>query len=295
MGSNLTVRGPLDDVVAAEVRALAAAAAHADGVPPISEQPLLNLTADHHDVVHVLRRDGAGTLLAYAQLDLGGSPPTAEMAVSADARRRGLGTALLEGLRALAPDGFGLWAYGHGTGAQAFAEHHRLETVRELFVMDRPLAGTAARPTPPDGYTLRTFTPDDADAWLALNARAFAHHPEQGRLTRADLDARMAEPWFRADDLLLVDGPDGPAAFVWTKVVGADGELYVVAVDPGHQGRGLGHLLTETALAHLAARGCTRALLYVDGDNLRAVNVYRHAGFDLADRHVLVRGTPATS
>lgn len=295
MGSNLTVRGPLDDVVAAEVRALAAAAAHADGVPPISEQPLLNLTADHHDVVHVLRRDGAGALLAYAQLDPAGDPPTAELAVSPDARRRGLGTSILHALRDLAPGGFGLWAYGHGTGAQAFAEHHGLETLRELFVMDRPLAGAATRPTPPDGYTVRTFTPDDADAWVDLNARSFAHHPEQGRLTRADLDARIAEPWFRAEDLLLVDGPDGLAAFVWTKVVGADGELYVVAVDPGHQGLGLGHLLTETALAHLAERGCTRALLYVDGDNLRAVNVYRRAGFDLADRHVLVRGTPATS
>ncbi|QIK84469.1 mycothiol synthase [Sanguibacter sp. HDW7] len=294
MGSNLTVRGPLDTDVAAEVRALAAAAALADGVPPISEQPLLNLTADHHDVVHVLHHDDAGALVAYAQLDPAGDPPTAELAVSPDARRQGLGTSILGALRDLAPGGFGLWAYGHGTGAQAFAEHHGLETLRELFVMDRPVTGLAARPTPPEGYSVRTFTPEDADAWVELNARSFAHHPEQGRLTRADLDARIAEPWFRADDLLLVDGPDGLAAFVWTKVVGADGELYVVAVDPGHQGRGLGHLLTETALVHLAERGCTRALLYVDGDNLRAVNVYRRAGFDLADRHVLVRGTPAT-
>jgi len=301
MGPNLNTRGPLADDVAAEVRALATAATAADGVPPLSEQPLLNLTAEHADVVHVLARDDAGTLVGYAQLDPAGDPPTAELVVAPAARRAGLGSALLDTLRGVAPGGLAVWAYGHGSSAHAFADRHRLETVRELFVMDRPLTGTETAPEPPDGFTVRTFTPGDADAWVALNARAFAQHPEQGRLTRADLDARLAEPWFRAEDLLLVDRPgrtDGPAgpgrlaAFVWTKVVGDDGELYVVAVDPDLQGHGLGHLLTRTALAHLAARGARRALLYVDGDNLRAVNVYRRAGFDLADRHVLAR-TPA--
>ncbi|MGP7960051.1 mycothiol synthase [Sanguibacter sp. A247] len=294
MGSNLTFRGPLADDVAAEVRTLAAAGARADGVPPLSEQPLLNLTSGRADVVHVVSRDDAGRLVAYAQLDLGGTPPTAELAVAPDARRRGLGTQVLHALREHAPDGFALWAYGHTSTAQAFAEHHGLETVRELFVMDRPLTEPVDPPRPPDGYTVRSFTPDDADAWVDLNARAFADHPEQGRLTRADFDTRTSEEWFRAEDLLLVEGEGRLAAFVWTKVVGTDGELYVVAVDPSLQGRGLGHLLTELALAHLAQRGVTRALLYVEGDNLRAVNVYRRAGFDLADRHVLVCAASAT-
>lgn len=294
MGSNLTVRGPLTGDVAAEVRALAAAAAEADGVPPLSEQPLLNLTSDRAGIVHAVSRDTAGRLVAYAQLDLGGAPPTAELAVAPGARRRGLGTQVLHALEEHAPGGFALWAYGHTSAAQAFAEHHGLETVRELFVMDRPLAAPVDPPRPPDGFAVRPFTTADADAWLDLNARAFAQHPEQGRLTREDLDARIAEDWFRADDLLLVEGDGGLAAFVWTKVVGTDGELYVVAVDPDLQGHGLGHLLTELALAHLAQRGATRALLYVDGDNLRAVNVYRRAGFDLADRHVLVRAASAT-
>lgn len=293
MDPSVTTRGPLDAAVAARVRSLAHAAAAVDGVPPLSEQPLLNLVAQHADVVHVAVPGDADELLAYAQLDPAATPPTAEIVVAPDARRRGLASHLLTVLDGVAPGGFDLWAYGHGTSAHAFADRHGLETVRELFVMDRPLvASETGLPVPPDGVTVRTFTRDDADAWVALNARAFAGHPEQGRLTRADLDARTAEPWFRAEDLLLVEDAGRLVAFVWTKVTGADGELYVVAVDPDEQGRGLGHLLTRTALAHLAARGCARALLYVDGGNLRAVNVYRRAGFDLADRHVLVRRRP---
>ena len=60
-------------------------------------------------------------------------------------------------------------------------------------------------------------------AWVAVNAAAFASHPEQGRLTVADLRARMAQPWFDPAGLLMVvpsRAGEGPtvAGFHWTKV-----------------------------------------------------------------------------
>ena len=57
------------------------------------------------------------------------------------------------------------------------------------------------------------------------------------------------------------------------------GEVYVVGVDPAHQGRGLGGPLTALGLAHLARRGLAEVELYVDGDNTAARRTYQRLGF----------------
>ena len=118
---------------------------------------------------------------------------------------------------------------------------------------------------------------------MALNAAAFARHPEQGRLTVADLHERMAQPWFDPAGLLLVveDATGQVVAFHWTKVEGGShsGEVYVVGVDPAHQGRGLGGPVTRLGLAHLARTGLREVELYVDGDNTAARRTYERLGF----------------
>ena len=44
---------------------------------------------------------------------------------------------------------------------------------------------------------MRTFTAGrDEQAWLEINRKAFASHPEQGAWTMADLALREREPWF---------------------------------------------------------------------------------------------------
>jgi mycothiol synthase len=132
------------------------------------------------------------------------------------------------------------------------------------------------------GVVVRPFVVgQDEQAWLHVNARAFAHHPEQGRMTLKDLQAREEEPWFSAEDLLLAEVDGTVLASVWMKVEpGSDaGELYVLAVDPDAQGRGLGRLLTATTLDHLAAAGLRRCVLYTDATSTAAVRTYTSAGF----------------
>jgi mycothiol synthase len=174
-----------------------------------------------------------------------------------------------------------VWAHGDHPGAAALAERRGLLRDRVLWQFRRTLAGVPDVPLPA-GVSVRAFRPgaDDA-AWLDLNARAFAGHPEQGRWTAADLATRMAEPWFDAAGFLLaVDDGGKLVGFHWTKVhPDGLGEVYVLGVDPGGHRRGLGAALTVAGLRHLAGEGLHTVLLYVDESNTAAVALYRRLGF----------------
>ncbi len=282
--------GP-DDLPA--VRALVARATAADGVGPLSERFRMGLGRPPA----LVWRDPGGGCAAYgAVLDDG----TAELVVDPDRRRRGLGSALFETLRSQGAVAT-VWAHGDLPPARHFADRHGLSRVRTLHRMARPLgpADAALAPRFPAGYALRSFRPGNEDAWLVVNAAAFADHPEQGRVDRPALDALMREDWFAPEDLLLLWGPDGElAGSHWTKIdpsqtisgpAGevAAGEVYVVAVAPGHQGRGLAGPLTGAGLAHLARRGLTAVVLYVDEENAAAMRTYRRLGFRTVARDAL--------
>ncbi|WP_456789451.1 mycothiol synthase [Cellulomonas sp. P5_C5] len=284
--------GPLPAGSADAVRALADRAAAVDGVPPLSEQPLLWLSAPEAPVIHLHATLGDG-LVGYAQLDVGTQSSTkAELVVDPDHRRAGVGRALLT--RALAetavvPDRtLRVWAHGDLPEARRFAEELGMVVVRELLQMRVDLtARPASIPALPTGVTVRPFEPGrDEDAWRRVNSRAFAHHPEQGRMTSADLRARESEPWFDPAGFLLAERDGILLGSVWTKVHPAGdhgvepvGEIYVVGVDPDAQGLGLGRALTALGLDHLAARGLGAAILYTGAENTVAVHTYERAGF----------------
>jgi mycothiol synthase len=55
--------------------------------------------------------------------------------------------------------------------------------------------------------------------------------------------------------------------------------VYVLGVDPRSGVRGLGAPLTAIGLDHLARQGLDTVMLYVEGDNERALRLYRRFGF----------------
>jgi mycothiol synthase len=156
-----------------------------------------------------------------------------------------------------------------------------LRRVRMLAEMARELP--AGIPwTLPEGIELRPFRPDDGAAWLAANNAAFAGHPENGALDGDNLARRLAQPWFDADGFLLAWQGDDLAGFCWTKVHDdGRGEIYILAVVPEAQGKGLGRALLLAGLDDLnRRRDVTEAILYTDAEDERAVGLYRALGFD---------------
>ncbi|GAB3122323.1 mycothiol synthase [Streptomyces calidiresistens] len=295
----------LEDLSAEDIREagrLVDAALAVDGRSPLSEQSRLLLRGGRREGVrHVLlRRDGV--LVGYALLD--GTDPieaaSAELVVHPDHRGRRYGRVLGEALLAESGHRLRVWAHGGHPAARHLAQALGMVLFRELRQLRRPLGGLRpGEPRLPEGVRLRTFEPGrDEEPWLALNAAAFAHHPEQGALTRRDLDARMDEPWFDPAGFFLAvrdrettagEGSTGGAAdpeellgFHWTKVHPAEalGEVYVLGVSPSAQHLGLGRALTAVGLEYLARRrGLAHAMLYVDADNTPALRLYEGLGF----------------
>lgn len=257
------------------------AAREADGADPLDEAALLRLKNHGLQGIGAWVTGDGFALRRGSELDV----------VVAPARRgRGLG-ARLAALACAEPGPLTAWSHGDLPAARALAAGLGFERTRELWVMRRPAVVPLPPVEPPDGVLIRDYGDGDADALLAVNAASFARHPEQGGLDRAGLAERMAEPWFDPAGLLLAVAPDGDLlGFHWTKQHDTvTGEVYVVAVAPTAQGRGLGRVLTLAGLHHLAARGAEEVLLYVESDNAAARHLYAGLGFTHADRDTHVQ------
>ena len=272
----------------ADVDALVRDATAADGVAPLNEQSLLRL----HDptatgMLHVRATTDVGLVgYAIAERDAG---VVLECVVKPDHRRSGIGRALVSAvLDATDRQDVNGWSHGDLPGAAELAAATGFERARILLRMEAALDEPLAEPTAPDAVTFRTFRPgvDDA-AWLAVNARAFADHPEQGSMSQRDLDQRIASDWFDPEGFFLAERAGEVLGFHWTKVSDGVGEVYVVGVDPDAQGLGLGGALTRLGLVHLQRRGVRTVELYVEGDNEPALAVYRRLGFVDAARDVM--------
>ncbi|WP_422744693.1 mycothiol synthase [Mycobacterium sp. WMMD1722] len=282
-------RERLSDADQHQIRALIATATGVDGVAPVGDQVLRELSAERTG--HLVATDGAG-VVGYLNLApaSGEAPAMAELVVHPDHRKRGIGARMAGTGLARGGDGARIWAHGNLDAAQATARALGLTVVRELLQMRRPLTGLPAI-APVAGIHVRTYAgPQDDDELLRVNNAAFAWHPEQGGWTEADIAQRRGEAWFDPAGLFLAFDeerrPGTLAGFHWTKQHSADlAEVYVVGVDPAAQGRGLGALLTLTGLHHLAevmsASAQPTVLLYVESDNTAAVKTYRRLGFEV--------------
>jgi mycothiol synthase len=268
----------------ADIDRLLAVAEEADGHTPLSDQHRLDLAAGGGaGFAAVVARDD-GDIIGLAVVSQGNRSSTVELVVDPAHReeRSVVGEELMTAaLDVVRDDGGGpvhWWVFAPDPGDVALAARLGLAPGRKLLQMRRPL------PTGlDDELATRPFVPrvDDA-AWLEVNNRAFAGHPEQGGWTVETLRKREAEPWFDPAGFLLHERDGRLAGFCWTKLHQGDpplGEIYVIGVDPDFHGAGLGRQLTLAGLDSIARRGVEIGMLYVDAANTAALTMYEGLGF----------------
>ena len=286
----VSLPGDLDAVSALLKRVEAA-----DGHSPIGEHKYLVLFQGDYERVVGLVGEAEGRVVAYLALTPSAGPGWwgMELAVDPDERSPAAFLSLFEaGVAEVARRG--------GTAVRAWLFQPRLAEVaieagfqaeRELLKLVHPLVGDSPGGRTalemPTGMRIEAFVPErDEQALLEVNNAAFVDHPENGQWTLEVLENRMAQPWHRPEELLMAWDESGLAGFCWLKRINREGEIYVVAVAPRAQGKGLGRALVLQGLAVMERKGDRLAFLYVDANNHRALGLYRSLGFyvDHVDR-----------
>lgn len=249
----------------------------------------------------LVRAPGGTAVVGYAQLD--GGPDAWRLAYVLDPQAEeglAIGRELCRAaLGAVAAAGGGpvrCWVRLPTAKDDEIAAAVGMDRERDLHQMRRPLP---VEPDPSPQIATRAFRVGvDEPALLALNNRAFAGHPEQGAWSTGTLLDAEREPWFDPGGLLVHESDGAMLAYCWTKIHEGEppvGEIWVLGVEPAAQHRGIGQAMLRAGLVSLQSRGLRTAMLYVDAGNLRAVELYRAAGFgvDHDDRAYLVRIEPA--
>jgi GNAT superfamily N-acetyltransferase len=146
---------------------------------------------------------------------------------------------------------------------------------------------------------IRGYRAEDEEPVVALSLRAWAPvFVSLDRLLGAELSARLHGSWQPHQEVAVRRVLADPAGHVWVAegertpvgFVAAAlnrerliGEITMLAVDPGDQGRGVGAALTEFATGWLRDAGMRVAMVETGGDpgHAPARRVYENAGYAL--------------
>lgn len=231
----------------------------------------------------LLVEDGSRVLAYVAFMEEAEGLWTVETVVHPEHRQDSFLDGLLENacqqVAARGGAGVRLWAYIPEVKSAAERVGFQLERRLQHLRVPLPLDDL---PRFDESIVVRSFREGaDEEVWLEGNNQVFAGHPENGDWGLADLDRRRRRPWWSPEGLRMAWEGETLAGFCWTKVPSRRaGEIYVIGVLPGYQGRGLGKGLLLEGMRHMHAHHRARAcVLYVDGGNTPAMNMYRSMGF----------------
>jgi mycothiol synthase len=265
-------------------------ATQVDLVNPLNEHAELHLKHGGDKPISHILATKEGRVVGYGHLDQTDlvSGPAAEIVVDPEFRNQGIAKLILRKIEELSnPKPLRLWAHGNVPAAKQFTKNLNYEPIREIIQLKLSLLNVISDLNFANEYKVSTYQGDeDNETILQINKNSFSKLPDQAAWNSQDLQLRLNEHWFDPEGLLILRKDIAPVAFCWTKIHTHDeaehqplGEIYVLAVLPEFQNRGLGKQLMFWGLQHLRKKGLSEAILYVDAKNLKAMKIYQEIGF----------------
>jgi len=127
-------------------------------------------------------------------------------------------------------------------------------------------------------HVLRSYLPPDREGLVRLWSVCGLVRPWND--PDRDIDRKLARD---PENLLVVEHDGEVVGSVMVGYEGHRGWVNYLAVDPDHQGRGLGRRLMERAEEILGQLGCAKVNLQVRSSNEAAIGFYRRIGYSVDD------------
>jgi polyphosphate kinase len=128
----------------------------------------------------------------------------------------------------------------------------------------------------------RSLHHDEEDKLVHLQNRSFSGTWGYNLNTREDILRRLQHPHCSIRDVIAAFDQGKPTAYCWTRLDPKKkgyGRIYMLGVDPDHQGRGMGKEVLMAGLSDLKTKGVRLVELTVDHENKAARALYRSVGF----------------
>lgn len=266
-------RIPYDELAVAD---LVKSVARFDGHPPLSANKLRTLTGSQA-IAGVWSEGGNLCVVAVAAFHESGGHWAVEIAVAPAHRDERAEEAALRLGRDLIPDraAHSLWAFR--SGQIEAAERLGYREVRSVLRVTGPIP--VHRDERPRRTTINAMKPEDVDAIIALNNRAFAGHPEQGAMTATSFASLFDQPGMDPTGVLVARSGERINGFCITKShTSGNGEIFLIAVDPVDHHQGIGREMINEGFSVLKAGGACTAEVWVDRENEAAVGLYASLG-----------------
>jgi mycothiol synthase len=250
---------------------------NADGVPPLSEAKVLQLGSSERFLLFEEGDSVVAIGVAAHHIHVDGSDHwSVETALDPGLRFQEFEERLLRSALGLVPVGQTLSVWSQRRSLDDALMSAGFFATRELAYMsiDLPIHDQDRI------IDTRSFAPGDAKEVLALNRAAFSSHREAGSLEEPEFHRLLDQVGMGPSGLLIVEDADELLGFCWTRVhEGGDGEIFRIAVNQAHQGRGVGRSLVLAGFDHLARTDqLSRGTLWVDLSNGPAMALYRSLG-----------------